>query len=89
MDLPGYINKLAKEAALGAVNITSDVLQQQITAKSNANGFMTIVGIINNTDGSTNLIVADSNNNQQNVVYLGSSQIYLGKPVFVNNGYVQ
>lgn len=89
MNFPDYIDRLAREAALGAVNISSSVIQQQINTQTSLNGFMTVLAITDNGDGSTNLVVADSDNNQQYVNYIGTDQIYLGKSVFVNNGYVQ
>lgn len=90
MNFPEYLNKIAREASLGAVNTTSSVIQQQINSQQSLNGVMVVQGIVNNTDGSTSLVVAESGSNQQQMVsYLGSSQIYIGKPVFVNNGYVQ
>lgn len=89
MNFPDYIAKIARESALGAVNVTSSVIQDQLNQQQALSGLMIIQGIVNNADGSTTLLVQDSSGGNQVISYIGSGQIFIGQAIFVQDGYAQ
>ena len=88
MGLKDKITKIAQEAALGAINYSSSVIQDQLQQQSAKVGIMEILNISQNADGSTTLQV-DAGGSFQEVTYIGAEQIFIGKRIFVDNGYAQ
>lgn len=88
MSLKDKITKIAQEAALGAINYSSSVIQDQLQQQQSKVGIMEILNITQNNDGSTTLQV-DAGGSIQDVTYIGSDQIFIGKRIFVDSGYAQ
>ena len=87
MGLKQKITQIAQEAALGAVNYASSMVQTQLTAQTQKTGIMTVQSI-DTSQNPTSINVVDGNGYVQTVGYLGQDYPYVGQNLFVDNGYV-